>query len=90
MQNKKKKLHQRVLTECFEKHFEKNSVLFDFSKMKNFGNLPPLLNEPMGFITKLQEKQFEYSPLQSTPNLSLQRLRDAVSLVHAYFLLNSA
>jgi len=37
------------------------------------------------------EKQFKDSPQQSTPNLSLQRLRaaPAVSLVHAHFLLNS-
>jgi len=64
-------------------------VLFGFSKKKLFGTLPSLLNEPMGFITKLLEKQFKDSPLQSTPSLSLQRLRAAVSLVHARFLLNS-
>jgi len=51
-----KKLHRRVLTECFEKHFEKNMVSFGFSKKKLFGTLPPLLNKPMGFITKLSEK----------------------------------
>jgi len=33
---------------------------------------------PMGFITKLLENQFEGSPYQSTPNLSLQRLGSAV------------
>jgi len=65
-------------------------VLFGFLKMKLFGTLPPLLNKLVGFITKLLDKQFEDSPLQSTPNLLLQRLRAAVSLVHAYFLLNSA
>jgi len=43
----------------------------------------------MGFVTKLLEKQFRDSPLQSSPNLSLHRLRAAVSLVHAHFLLNS-
>jgi len=43
----------------------------------------------MDFVTKLLEKQFRDSPLQNTPNLSLQRLRAAVSLVHAHFLLNS-
>jgi len=64
-------------------------VLFGFSKKKLFGTLPPLLNRPMGFITKLLEKQFKHSPQQSIPNLSFQRLRAAVSLVHAHFLLNS-
>jgi len=78
---KTKKIHQRVLTDCFEKHFEK----FCFSKKKLFGTLPPLLNKPMVFITKLLEKQFKDSPLQCTPNLSLQRLRAAVSLVHSHF-----
>jgi len=64
-------------------------VLFGFSKKKPFGTLPPLLNKPTGFITKLLEEQFKDSPQQSAPNLSLQRLRAAVSLVHAHFLLNS-
>jgi len=68
---------------------KKDMVLFCFSKKKLFGTLPPLLNNPMGFITKLVEKQFKDSPQQSTPNPSLQRLRAAVSLVHAHFLLNS-
>jgi len=44
-----KKIHQRVLPECFEKHFEN-------------GTLPPLLNKTMGFITKLLKKQFKDSP----------------------------
>ena len=43
----------------------------------------------MGFITKLPEKTVQDNPLQSTPILSLQRLRAAISLVHAHFLLNS-
>jgi len=60
-------------------------VSFGFSKKKLFGTLPPLLNKPKGFVTKLFEKQFKGSPLQSTPSLSLQRLRTAVSLVHAHF-----
>jgi len=47
-------------------------------------SFPSLLNKPVGFITKLLKKQFKDSPLQSTPNLSLQRLRAAVSLVHAH------
>jgi len=64
-------------------------VSFGFSKKKLFGTLPPVLNKPMGFITKLSEKQFKDSPQQSTPSLSLQRLRAAVSLVHAHILLNS-
>jgi len=64
-------------------------VLFGFSKQKLFGTLPPLLNKPMGFITKLPEKTVQDNPLQSTPILSLQRLRAAISLVHAHFLLNS-
>jgi len=37
-------------------------VSFGFSKKKLFGTLPPLLNEPVGFITKLLEKQFKDSP----------------------------
>jgi len=37
-------------------------VLFDFSKKKLFGILPPLLNKPLGVITKLLEKQFKDSP----------------------------
>jgi len=58
-----KKLHQRVLTECFEKHFKKKDMVsFGFSKKKLFGTLPPLLNKPMGFITKLMEKRFKDSP----------------------------
>jgi len=63
--------------------------LFGFTKKKRFGTLPSLLNKLMGFITKLLEKQFKDSPQQSTLNLSLQRIRAAVSLVHAHFLLNS-
>jgi len=39
----------------------------------------------MGFVTKLLEKQLIDSPLQNTPNLSLQRLRAAVSLVQHIF-----
>jgi len=58
-----KKLHQRVSTECIEKHFEeKDMVLFGFSKKKLLGTLLHLLNKPMGFITKLLEKQFKDSP----------------------------
>jgi len=58
-----KKLHRRFLTECFEKHFEeKDMVLFGFSKKKLFGTVLPLLNKPLGFITKLLEKQFKDSP----------------------------
>jgi len=37
-------------------------VLFGFSKKEIFGTLPPLLIKPMGFITKLLEKQFKDSP----------------------------
>jgi len=37
-------------------------VLFGFLKKKLFGTLPTLLNKPMGFITKLLEKQFKDSP----------------------------
>jgi len=64
-------------------------LLFGNSKKKLFGTLPPLLNKPMGFITKLLEKQFKDSPEQSTPNVSLQRLGAVVSLVHTHFLLYS-
>jgi len=41
---------------------KKDMVPFDFSKKKLFGTLQPLLNKPMGFITKLLEKQFKDSP----------------------------
>jgi len=54
-------------------------VLFGYSKNKLFGTLPPLLNKPMGFITKLLEKQFKDSPLQSTPN---SRCRDYALQFH--------
>jgi len=37
-------------------------VSFGFSKKKLFGTLPPLLNKPMGFITKLLVKQYKDSP----------------------------
>jgi len=49
----------RVLWKALRK---KDMVLFDFSKKRLFGTLPPLLNKPMGFITKLLEKQFKDSP----------------------------
>ena len=75
----------RVLWKALRKKY---MVLFGFSKKKLFGTLPPLLNKPMGFMTRLLEKQFKDSHLPSTPNLSLQRLRAAASLVHAHFLLN--
>jgi len=56
-------LHQRVLTECIEKHFEKKDMVsFGFSKKKLFGTLSPLLNKPMGFTTNLLENQFKDSP----------------------------
>jgi len=35
---------------------------FGFSKKKLSGTLPPLLNKPMDFITKLLEKKFKDSP----------------------------
>jgi len=51
-----KKLHSacfnRVLWKLLRK---KDMVLFGFSKKKLFGALPPLLNKPLGFITKLLE-----------------------------------
>jgi len=37
-------------------------VLFGFSKNKLFGTLPPFLNKPLGFITKLLENQIKDSP----------------------------
>jgi len=52
-------------------------VLFGFSKKKLFGTPQPLLNKPMGFITKLMEKQLKVSLQQSTPNFLLQRSRTA-------------
>jgi len=52
-----KKLHQRVITECFEKHFAKKTWFgLASQKKKLFGTLEPLLNKPLGFITKLLEK----------------------------------
>jgi len=48
--------------ECFEKHFEKKTVLFGFSKKKLFGTLPPLSHKPTGFLTKLLERQFKDGP----------------------------
>jgi len=61
-EQKKKKIQQRVLTECFEKHFEKKTWFYLASQKKLFGTLPPLSNKPMRFITKLLEKQFKESP----------------------------
>ena len=49
----------RVLWKALRK---KGMVPFGFSKKRLFGTLPPLLNEPMGFLTKLLEKQFKDSP----------------------------
>ena len=57
-----KKLHQLVLTECFEKHFERRHGFIWLLKKETFGTLPPLLNKTMGFITKILEKQFKDSP----------------------------
>ena len=57
-----KKLHQRVLIECFEKHFEKRHGFIWLHKKEIFGTLSPLLKKAMGFITKLLEKQFKDSP----------------------------
>jgi len=57
-----KKLHQLVLPKYFEKRFEEKHGFIWLLKKKLFGTLPPLLNKPMGFITKLLEKQFNYSP----------------------------
>jgi len=41
---------------------QKDIVSFGFLKKKLFGTLPPHLNKPMGFITKLLEIQFKDSP----------------------------
>jgi len=49
----------RVLWKALRK---KNMVLFGFSKQKLFSTLPPIWNKPMGFVTKLLEKQFKDSP----------------------------
>jgi len=57
-----KKLHQHVLTECFEKHFERRTYFYLASQQRKFLALSPLLNKPMGLITKLLEKQFKDSP----------------------------
>ena len=52
---------------CFNRVFlkalrKKDMVSFGFSKKKLFGTLQPFLNKPMGFRTKLLEKQFKDSP----------------------------
>jgi len=39
---KKKKIHQRVLTECFEKHFEKRTSFYLASQNRNFMALSQL------------------------------------------------
>jgi len=49
-------------------------VLWGLSKKKLFDTLPPLLNKPIGFITKLLEKQFKDSPLQMLQASCLQQL----------------
>jgi len=41
---------------------QKEMVPFGFSKKTLFGTLPPLLNKPIDFITKLLKKQFKDSP----------------------------
>ena len=76
-----KKLHQRVLTECFEKHLEKDIVLFGFSKKKLFGTLPPLLNKPMGFIAKHLENS---SKIVLSKVLPASRCRGYGLWFHAY------
>jgi len=42
---------------------KEDMVSFGFSKKKLLGTLPPLLNKPMGFITKLLEKTFQRQSL---------------------------
>jgi len=46
-----KKLHQRVLTERFEKDFNKKTSFYLVSQKSNFLALSHLLNKLMGFIT---------------------------------------
>jgi len=55
-----KKASPTFLTECFEKHFAKKTWFHLASQKRNC--FPPLLNKPIGFITKLLEKQFKDSP----------------------------
>jgi len=38
---------------------KEDMVSFGFSKKELFGTLPPLLNKPMGFITKVLEKTIQ-------------------------------
>jgi len=57
-----KKLHQRVLTEYFEKHFEKKTWFYLASQNRHFLALSHFLNKPMSYITNLLEKQFKDSP----------------------------
>jgi len=65
---------------------KKDMVSFGFPKKKLFCTLPPLLNKPMGFITKFLEIQFKDSPYLSTPNLSLPRLRCGFIGTYIFFI----
>jgi len=56
-----KKLHQHVLTELRSTSKKRHRFIW-LLKKKRFGTLPSLLNKPMGFTTKLLEKQFKDSP----------------------------
>jgi len=62
-QNKKNKLHQRVLTECFEKHFEKNTCFLLASQKRNFLALSHLFWIGL-WVSKQNswKKQFKDSP----------------------------
>jgi len=57
----KKKITSVFGKSAFETTSKKDIVLCGFSKKKRFGTLPPLLNRPMGFHNKLQQKQFKDS-----------------------------
>jgi len=56
-QNKKKQTSPACFNRVLWKALRKKYMLFiGFSKKKLFGTLPPLLNKPLGFKTKLLEK----------------------------------
>jgi len=68
----------RVLLKALRK---KDMVLFGFSKKKLFGTLPPLLNKPLGFITKLLENN---SKIVLSKVLPTCRCRDYAPRLHWY------
>jgi len=75
------KLHQLVLTDYFEKHFEKTAWFCLASQAGNFGTLPPLLNKPMGFK---QNSWKNSSKIVLSKVLPTSRCRDYALRFHWY------